>query len=195
MDLQEISMADDRPANPAAAAAAKPAAPGGADDAYAQLRRIAGVGYQLRAAVRAGDRFLAQDSADDRNTGVWLVSTAVTLADDIKTDIDGLARTWKPRASDAPIAAALTKLRTRAHQLHAAARAADHFLDQEGGEDRSTGSWLVACALGLADKLAGEAEDLASALKRALGESPAASAASPDGNAQRRSAGPTPVRV
>ncbi|MED5618367.1 hypothetical protein [Ideonella sp. BN130291] len=172
-------MAEDRTAatplgnNPAAT---KPGgSPGtGLDEAYHLLRRLAGVGYQLRAATRAGDRFLAQDASEDRDTGVWLISCAVTLAEDITADLDGLARTWKPRASDAGMSQALTKLRTRAHQLHAATRAADHFLDQDSSEDKGTGSWLVACALGLADKLAGEAEDLASALKRAAGETGAA---------------------
>jgi hypothetical protein len=169
-------MADDRSAAATSApgnqGAAKPAAAGApnVDEAYHLLRRLAAVGYQLRAATRAGDRFLAQDSLEDRDTGVWLISCALTLADDITSELDGLARSWKPRAADASLGSGLTKLRTRAHQLHAATRAADHFLDQDNTEDRGTGSWLVACALGLADKLADETEDLASALKRALGE-------------------------
>jgi len=150
-------MADDKTATPNAAAGKAPG-----DDAYHALRRLAGVGYQLRAALRAGDRFLAQDATEDRDTGSWLISTAVALADDVTAELDGLARGWKPR----PQEAGLTQLRTRAHQLHAATRAADHFLEQDNTEDRSTGSWLVACALGLADKLSGETEDLASALKR-----------------------------
>lgn len=184
-------MADERPATTTptqpATPAAKPAGGGSStDDAYAQLRRVAGVGYQLRAAIHAGDRFIAQDATEDRNTGVWLISCAVSLAEDIKTDLDSLARTWKPRAVDAALSAALHKLRTRAHQLHAATRAADHFLDQDGSEDRSTGSWLVACALGLADKLAGETDDLASGLKRTLGE-PAQAAA--EAGAARRATG------
>ena len=170
-------MAEDRtaaaPIGATNAARPTPAAGAGStplDEAYTLLRRLAGVGYQLRAATRAGDRFLAQDSTEDRDTGVWLISCAVTLAEDITVDLDGLARSWKPRTADAALGGALTKLRTRAHQLHAATRAADHFLDQDNSEDKGTGSWLVACALGLADKLAGEAEDLASALKRAAGE-------------------------
>jgi hypothetical protein len=168
--------------------------PGGSpsEDVYAALRRLAGVGYQLRAALRGGDRFLALDANDDHNTGVWLISCAVTLAEDVKTDLDGLARGWKPRPSEAQVAAALHKLRTRAHQLHAATRAADHFLDQDSSDDRSTGSWLVACALGLAEKLAGEAEDLASAMKRSIGDG----AQPVDANAARRTAaaGSAPLR-
>lgn len=167
-------MADDRsPSAPASGGANKPTATTGspaADDVYGTLRRLAGVGYQLRASLRGGDRFLALDANDDHNTGVWLISCALTLAEDIKTELDGLARSWKPRAGDAAVATALHKLRTRAHQLHASTRAADHFLDQDGAEDRSTGSWLVACALGLAEKLAGETEDLASAMKRPNGD-------------------------
>ena len=60
----------------------------------------------------------------------------------------------------------LVKLRTRAHQLHAATRAADHFLEQDNNVDRSTGSWLIACALGLAEKLANELEELANGMRR-----------------------------
>jgi hypothetical protein len=163
-------MADERaPSTSPTGGTAKPAAPA-PDDAYGTLRRLAGVGYQLRATLRGGDRFLALDANDDHNTGVWLISCALALAEDVKTDLDALARGWKPRAADSAAAAALHKLRTRAHQLHATARAADHFLDQDSAEDRTTGSWLVACALGLAEKLAGETEDLASALKRSSGD-------------------------
>jgi len=161
----------------------------GPDDLYGALRHLAAVGYQLRAALRGGDRFLSLDATDDHNTGVWLISCALQLADDAKTELDGVARTWKPRPAEAALSTALHKIRTRAHQLHAAVRAADHFLDQEASDDRSTGSWLVACALGLAEKLAGEAEDLASAMKRGGDAGPAA------GEAVRRPVGgSTPPR-
>jgi hypothetical protein len=43
--------------------------------------------------------------------------------------------------------------------LHAAARAADHFLDRDSNEDRETGSWLIATASSLAQKLAAELDD------------------------------------
>lgn len=182
-------MAEERATPLPPAGSAKPAAPG-PDDAYGALRRLAGVGYQLRATLRGGDRFLALDASDDHNTGVWLISSALALAEDLKTDLDALARGWKPRAADSAAAAALHKLRTRAHQLHATTRAADHFLDQDNAEDRSTGSWLVACALGLAEKLAGETEDLASALKRG-----APDAGTTDATAARRPAPTvTPLR-
>ena len=39
------------------------------------------------------------------------------------------------------------------------ARAADHFLDRESNEDRETGSWLIATASSLAQKLAAELDD------------------------------------
>jgi hypothetical protein len=146
-------------ATPAAGAASP------AEEAYQLLRKLAALGYQLRASLIAGDRFLTQDKEDDHDTGVWLVSCALMLSGEITSEIDGLAKQWKPRASEQPLSAALVRLRMRAHQLHAAARAADHFLDQDTSDDRSNGSWLVACALGLADKLASETEDLASALK------------------------------
>ena len=54
---------------------------------------------------------------------------------------------------------AVASVRVRAHQLHAAARAADRFLEQESQEDRETGSWLIACAQGLAVKLAAELDN------------------------------------
>jgi hypothetical protein len=57
-------------------------------------------------------------------------------------------------------------LRVRAHQLCAAARAADHFLDQDTREDRETGSWLVATAMGLANKLSSELDDSATPTRR-----------------------------
>ena len=65
----------------------------------------------------------------------------------------------------------LREMGSRAHQLHAAARAADHFLDQETHEDRDTGSWLMATARTLAERLAHEIDDGASLLnKRAPGD-------------------------
>ena len=160
--------------------------PGGADDGYQQLRRVAALGYQLRAALVASDRFLAHDDAADRETAGWLVSCGLGLAQEVTADIDGLAKTWKPKASEPGLGQAMHQLRIRAHQLQAATKAADHFLDQDSSEDQANGSWLVACALGLADKLAGEAEDLASAVKR--GNSEAANAATPDVAARRAAA-------
>jgi len=145
-------------------AAAKPA---GQDEAYQSLRLIGGRAWQLHAAMRAADHYMAQDAAADRNTGSWLLACAVDLAEEVATDLDALARTLKERPTEG---APLHKLRSRAHKLQAATRAADHFLDQDTGEDRSTASWLVACALDLADKLAAQVDDEASQLKRGGGD-------------------------
>jgi len=144
------------------AAAGAPRHEPSAAEAYQLLRRLGGLAYQLRATARAGDHFLAQDNRDDRDTGTWLISCAVGLADEVTAEIDGLAH----GVGESSLAQPVQQLRTRAHQLKALSRGADHFLDQDGAEDRSTGSWLVACALGMADKLATELDDLASNLKR-----------------------------
>jgi hypothetical protein len=122
----------------------------------------------LRAATQAADHFNARDTAEDRNTGSWLMSTALALAHDLAGDIDGLARTLKERPADAALQQAVANIRVRVHQLHAAARAADHFLDQDTNDDRETGGWLVATALGLAQKLAAEIDDSAAPPKRAV---------------------------
>jgi hypothetical protein len=49
--------------------------------------------------------------------------------------------------------------RRLAHQLHAACRAADMFLEQETRDEQDTGAWLVASARGLADRLAAALDD------------------------------------
>lgn len=146
-------------------------APGGrASEAYPMMRQLGGRAYQLLAAARAADHFIAQENPEDRDTGSWLISCAVGLAEEMAADVDGLAKNLKASASDPALSQGFQKLRTRAHQLHAATRAADHFLDQDNNVDRSTGSWLIACALGLADKLANELEDLANGMRRAPGD-------------------------
>ncbi len=143
---------------------------GKANEAYPVMRQLGGRAYQLLAAARAADHFIAQESVEDRDTGSWLIACAVGLAEELAADLDGLAKNLKAGASDPGLSQGFQKLRARAHQLHAATRAADHFLDQDNNVDRSTGSWLIACALGLADKLANELEDLANGLRRASGE-------------------------
>lgn len=135
-------------------------------DAYALLRKLGGCAYQLHAAARAADHFLALGERGDRETGAWLISSAFNIAEELAIDLDGLAKILKDRPGDAAFNAELRQLRTRAHQLHATTRAADHFLEQESNEDRSTGSWLIAYALGVAEKLASELDDMASRVKR-----------------------------
>ena len=145
-------------------------APVKASEAYPMMRQLGGRAYQLLAAARAADHFIAQESVEDRDTGSWLIACAVGLAEELAADLDGLAKNLKAGSGDAAMSQAFQKLRARAHQLHAATRAADHFLDQDNNVDRSTGSWLIACALGLADKLANELEDLANGMRRAPGD-------------------------
>lgn len=123
------------------------------------LRRLGARAHQLRAAIRAADHFCGQDNEPDRSTASWLMSCAVHLAAELALDIDGLARSLREGPSDSAMQRAVASVRVRAHQLHAAARAADRFLEQESQEDRETGSWLIACAQGLAVKLAAELDN------------------------------------
>jgi hypothetical protein len=178
-------MADERTTSPGANTKAT------GDDAYQQLRRLAAVGYQLRATLLAADRFLAHDTEADSETAGWLVSSALSMAEEVATDFDGFAKSTKAKAADPLSTTALHKLRMRAHQLQASTRAADHFLDQDSSDDRANGSWLVASALNLADKLAGETEDMASALKRggsAVASEPAAVVSGPEAAVRRAAA-------
>jgi len=149
-------MPDTRPA-PADAAA---------DARHAILRQLGARAHQLRAATRAADHFIALGVAEDTDTGSWLMSCAVGLATELAADIDSLARGLREAPPDAALAQAVQKLRVRAHELHAAARAADHFLDGDDHEDRDTGGWLITCARGLAEKLAAGIDDAAGGQKR-----------------------------
>lgn len=135
-------------------------------DAAQMLRQLGARAHQLRATTRAADHFNAQDAPAERDTGSWLISSAVGLAEDLATDIDGLARSIKERQADAALLQRISPLRVRAHQLHAAAKAADHFLDQDSREDQDTGSWLIATANALAVKLAAELDDTVAGARR-----------------------------
>jgi len=135
-------------------------------DAPQALRALGARAHQLRAATRAADHYNAQDSSEDRNTGSWLMSCALGLSLDLANDIDSVARSLKDRPTDAVTLQRVSSLRVRAHQLHAAAKAADHFLDQDSHEDRDTGSWLIATASGLAQKLAAEIDDGVNLVRR-----------------------------
>jgi hypothetical protein len=137
-----------------------PAHPGAAGhDVHQTLRQLGSRAHQLRAATRAADHFNALQNTRDKDTGSWLMSCALALSADLAEDIDGLARSLREQPVDTALQAKVSGLRVRAHQLHAAARAADHFLDQESTEDHETGSWLVATASSLAQKLAAELDD------------------------------------
>ena len=163
------------------------------DDPHKALRHLGARAHQLRAATRAADHFIALDTAEDRNTGSWLMSSALVLAADLASDLDSLARTIKERAADATLRQAVANLRVRAHQLHAAARAADHFLDQDTREDHETGGWLIATALTLAHKLASEIDDSTVPAKRGAGDAVNIEAQDPVA-ARRMAAATAPAR-
>ncbi len=135
-------------------------------DRYAMLRATAARSHQLRALTRAADRFLAQGSSDDSTTGAWLISCAETHTVELLADIGEIAQHLKDGTLEPALVKPVQRLRVLAHQLHACMRGADHYLEQEGGDSQETGSWLIATALGLADTLATELDDLASSLRR-----------------------------
>lgn len=137
-----------------------------ADLGPALWRKLGGKAHQLRAATRAADHFNALDGREDRNTGSWLMSCALNLAGDLADDLDAVARAMKDRPTETAATQRVAALRRQAHELHAAARAADHFLDQDSPEDHDTGSWLIATARELAARLAGEIDDHSGGARR-----------------------------
>jgi hypothetical protein len=136
------------------------------DQRYQALRQLGALAHQVRAGTRAADHFIAMGVAADRDTASWLMSTAVDQSTELARELDGLARGLKDAPTDVAFMQAVQALRVRAHQLHAAARAADHFLELEEPEDHDTGSWLIASARGLADRLAAGIDDAGGSLKR-----------------------------
>lgn len=181
-------MPDSRSAHRAVASPEPPFVVG--DDPQQQLRSLGARAHQLKAAALAADRFNARDTAEDRHTGSWLMSTALELATELSAEIDALARALKEQPLDTALQASVGSARMRAHQLRAAARAADHFLDQAGTEDRETGNWLVATAVTLARRLADEIDDTAAApSRRAFVE---ADMIDPQDPLRRRRVGETP---
>lgn len=160
---------------------------------YQVLRRLGALAHQLRATTRAADHFIARGEPEDRDTGSWLMSGAVDQSGDVAAELDTVARSLKEAPADHALSQAVQSLRVRAHQLHAAARAADHFLDLDTRDDRETASWLIASARGLADKLAAEVDDAAgSGLRR--GAEPGVVDAAEAGVVRRVSQATTPVR-
>jgi len=137
------------------------------DENNAQVMRQLGQrAHQLRATARAAEHFSAQSNEADRNTGSWLMSCAVAMAGDLAGEVDALTRTLKEQPADVMFKQSVATLRVRAHQVHAATRAADHFLDGETAEDKDTGSWLVSTAFTLAKQLAAEVDDGTTPLRR-----------------------------
>lgn len=123
------------------------------------LRRLGALAHQTRASLRAADRFVTQGSPEDRDNASWLVCTAVELAHEVADDLDGLAKGLREAGTDTARHMALAPWRKIAHQLHAACRAADLYLEQDSRDDQDTGTWLIASALGLAHRLAGALDD------------------------------------
>jgi hypothetical protein len=56
--------------------------------------------YQVNAATRAADHFLDQDTREDRDTGSWLVSTALSMAQRLASAIDDGGNTARRPAVD-----------------------------------------------------------------------------------------------
>jgi hypothetical protein len=138
-----------------------------ADDGTAQVMRQLGQrAHQLRATARAAEHFSAQGNEADRNTGSWLMSCAVAMAGELAGEVDALARMLKEQPADVLFKQTVALLRVRAHQVHAATRAADHFLDGDSAEDQDTGGWLVSTAFSLARQLAAEVDDGTTPLRR-----------------------------
>lgn len=159
------------------------------------MRSLGARAHQVRAATRAADHYLAQDASDEHDTGAWLLASAVTLAEELAADLDGLSRTLKERNAEGALQQRLVPLRARAHQLHAAAKAADRFLEQDSREDRDTGGWLVPMAQQLANKLANELDDtLATTRRPAVAEKPAAVEPHDPALARRINAATAPLR-
>lgn len=123
------------------------------------LRHLGALAHQLRASIRACDRFLSLGVAEDRDTACWLISGAVTLGGELAHELDSLARTQREAGGDPARARDLAAWRTVAHQLHAACRAADVFLEQDSRDDQDTGTWLVAGARRLGDQLVSALDD------------------------------------
>jgi hypothetical protein len=123
------------------------------------LRRLGSLAHQAQASLRAADRFMTQDSEADRDTATWLVCTAMELVREITGELDDLARGLRTTGSDAVREQTLANWRRVAHQLYAASRAADLFLEQTSSDDQATGTWLVASTLALADRLVSALDD------------------------------------
>jgi predicted Zn-dependent protease len=143
-----------------------PRAPTADDSASQVMRQLGQRAHQLRATTRAAEHFSAQGSEADRNTGSWLMSCAVAMAGDLAGEVDALSRMIKEQPADVMFKQTVSLLRVRAHQVHAATRAADHFLDGDSAEDQDTGSWLVSTAYTLAKQLAAEVDDSTTPLRR-----------------------------
>jgi hypothetical protein len=136
-----------------------------AGDRAALLRQLGARAHQLRATTRAADHYIASDEAESGDTASWLMSCSLDLSRELTADIDGLARSLKEQP-DPALGGTVPRLRVIAHQLQAAAKAADHFLDQDNAEFRDTGTWLIATTTALAGKLAAELDDTVASVRK-----------------------------
>jgi hypothetical protein len=165
MDMYENRNQAQRPAAKVAPQAGP--ADAGHEDIGRTLRTMGACAHQLGATIRAADHYLAEPLAADRETASWLMSSAITLAEDLALELDGVARMLKQHAADSPTQQRVAAMRVRCHQLHAAAKAADHYLDGDAADERETGSWLVSAALGLAVRLIAQFNDVPSVVRKA----------------------------
>ena len=127
------------------------------------LRQLGALAHQARAALRAADRFVAQDHGQSTEIAGWLVCTAMELAHEVAEDVESLAQDLGTNSTPGQQLEALAPVRRAAHQLHAACRAADLFLEQDSSQDRDAGTWLIASARTLADRLTAALDDQVSA--------------------------------
>jgi hypothetical protein len=68
------------------------------------LRQLGSRAHQRHATARAADRFLDLDTAEDNDTGSWLVATAYSLALQLASERDnGMATARRPTTDKAPI--------------------------------------------------------------------------------------------
>jgi hypothetical protein len=145
-------------ASPASAARApEPVLDG--DEPHAMLRALGARAHQVHSCIRAADRYSTNDTAEDRSTAAWLMSTAMGMSGELAADTDRLARRLREQSGRNDLAATVASMRKRAYQLQAVTRAADHFLEQDSREDQQHGTWLVATAQTLAYRLAADLDD------------------------------------
>jgi hypothetical protein len=123
------------------------------------LRHLGGLAHQARVSLRAADRFVTEGQPADRDAASWLVCTALELAGELADEMDGLAKGMRESGVDAARQEALGAWRRTAHQLHAATRATDLYLEEDTADALDTGSWLLASALSLATRLADALDD------------------------------------
>jgi hypothetical protein len=143
------------------------------DEPHAMLRA-----HQVHSCIRAADRYSANDTADDRTTASWLMSTAMGMSAELAADTDRLARRLRDLPGRTDLSNVVAALRKRAYQLQAVTKAADHFLEQDNREDQQHGTWLVATAQTLSHRLAADLDDQSTPPRRTAAGRPTGMAGS-----------------